>query len=169
MADKNVTPEVAVAKILSDNLESNSENHEVVRKNSLSGSSNKSTRNSKAIRRLRVSYVSTRHYNRRTCMTTRYTRSASLCLKGHWLEEAGFTTGLSVDVRVMPGCLVVTALPEETAMMQALTRTSTSLPEKEQEQVLAFLQGVAAKVALEKSRWFLSADAVEALEKDLRG
>ena len=95
-----------------------------------------------------VSYVSIRHYGRKTERTRRYTRSASLRLNGHWMEEAGFTTGTPLDVRVMPGCLVITTRPEETSFMKDLNKIS-SLPEKEQEQVRRFLKGVAAKVVLE--------------------
>jgi len=55
-----------------------------------------------------------------------------------------------VDIRVMPGCLVITTLPTESPLMKVLTRTSTCLPAKEQQQVLAFLEGVNARLALEK-------------------
>jgi len=48
----------------------------------------------------------------------------------------------------MPGCLVITTRPTETPPMTVLNST-TQLPPKEQQQVMAFLQGVAAKVALE--------------------
>ncbi|MFC0075291.1 SymE family type I addiction module toxin [Samsonia erythrinae] len=30
-------------------------------------------------------------------------------ISGKWLDEAGFTTGLPLKLRVMPGCLVITA------------------------------------------------------------
>lgn len=33
-----------------------------------------------------------------------YTRIPAITLKGQWLEDAGFTTGTQVDVRVMNGC-----------------------------------------------------------------
>ena len=32
---------------------------------------------------------------------------AHLSLKGRWLEQAGFTVGMRVDVIVVPGCLIV--------------------------------------------------------------
>lgn len=32
-----------------------------------------------------------------------------LQLKGHWLEQAGFTINTPVTIRVMQGCLVLTA------------------------------------------------------------
>ena len=105
---------------------------------------------SKALRRMTVSYVSIRHYDRHTNRTRRYSRLASLRLNGRWMEEAGLTTGTPLDVRVMPGCLVITAKPRETPLAEELARASALLPEKEQQQVLAFLQGVTAKIALEK-------------------
>ncbi|MFP1853867.1 SymE family type I addiction module toxin [Lonsdalea quercina] len=30
-------------------------------------------------------------------------------IAGQWLKDAGFTTGLPLKLRVMPGCLVITA------------------------------------------------------------
>jgi len=33
----------------------------------------------------------------------------AITLKGNWLEVAGFATGTPVNVRVMNGCLVLTA------------------------------------------------------------
>lgn len=65
------------------------------------------------------------------------------------MEEAGFTTGTKIDVRVMPGCLVITALPNVTPLMKVLNQTK-ELPEAEQQQVMDFLQGVIARVELEK-------------------
>jgi len=150
MATTNTKPEIAIAKTDSGTLANISENHEVVRKNDIFAKADTANRISKTVRRMTVSYVSIRHYDRRTEKTRRYTRSASLRLNGHWMEEAGFTTGTPLDVRVMPGCLVITTLPKESALMKVLTKTANGLPEKEQQQVLAFLRGVTAKVALEK-------------------
>lgn len=92
-----------------------------------------------------VSYISTRPYDRKTSRTKRYTRSASLRLNGTRMEEAGFTTGTKLDVRVMPGCLVITVRPTDTPLMQMLNK-SKELSESEQQQVMAFLQGVIARV-----------------------
>ncbi|MGU3414966.1 SymE family type I addiction module toxin [Enterobacteriaceae bacterium C34A] len=50
-----------------------------------------------------VNYVRTRHIDPTTLRTTHYTCRASLRLNGRWMEEAGFTTGTKLDVRVMPG------------------------------------------------------------------
>ncbi|MGS3451376.1 SymE family type I addiction module toxin [Klebsiella electrica] len=95
-----------------------------------------------------VSYVRTRHIDPATLRTTHYTCRASLRLNGRWIEEAGFTTGTKIDVRVMPGCLVITTRPVETPLMKEFNDIS-QLPEEERQQAIIFLQGVAAKVALE--------------------
>lgn len=148
MADTNIKPEVIIAKTDSETLANISNNREALRKNGVRAVEKKAKGISKSVRRMTVSYVSTRHYDRKTERTRRYTRSASLRLNGHWMEEAGFTTGTPLDVRVMPGCLVITTRPAETPYMNALYDIS-HLPEKEQQQVMTFLQGVTAKVALE--------------------
>lgn len=148
MADSDIKPEVIIAKTDSETLANISRNREAVRKSGDRAVEKKAKGISKSVRRMTVSYVSTRHYDRKTEKTRRYTRSASLRLNGHWMEEAGFTTGTPLDVRVMPGCLVITTRPEETSFMKDLNKISR-LPEKEQEQVRRFLTGVAAKVVLE--------------------
>lgn len=148
MADSDIKPEVTIAKTDSETLANISRNREAVRKSGDRAVEKKAKGISKSVRRMTVSYVSTRHYDRKTEKTRRYTRSASLRLNGHWMEEAGFTTGTPLDVRVMPGCLVITTRPEETSFMKDLNKISR-LPEKEQEQVRRFLTGVAAKVVLE--------------------
>lgn len=99
---------------------------------------------------MKIGYVSIRHFYHHNYQATRYSRSPSLRLNGNWLAEAGFTTDTLVDIRVMPGCLVITTLPTESPLMKVLIRTSTCLPAKEQQQVLAFLEGVNARLALEK-------------------
>lgn len=161
MADKNHKPEVTIAKTVSETLANISEKHDPVRKYDRYGVQNKGIRRvkaasgtdknnsiSKPLRRMSVSYVSIRHYDRKTNRTKCYTRNASLRLNGIWMEEAGFTSGTPLDVRVMPGCLVITTRPTETPLMKVLNKT-TQLPQKEQQEVMAFLQGVVAKVALE--------------------
>lgn len=62
---------------------------------------------SKAQRRYKVGYVSVRHENRTTGMTTYYNRHPSLHLKGDWLEEAGFATNTPVTVAIEHGRLVI--------------------------------------------------------------
>ncbi|MDK9356116.1 SymE family type I addiction module toxin [Lelliottia sp. V106_10] len=148
MAKCDIKPEPVIAKTDSETLANISRNREAVRKSGDRAVEKKAKGISKSVRRMTVSYVSTRHYDRKTERTRRYTRSASLRLNGHWMEEAGFTTGTPLDVRVMPGCLVITTRPEETSFMKDLNKISR-LPEKEQEQVRRFLTGVAAKVVLE--------------------
>ncbi|WP_330985924.1 MULTISPECIES: SymE family type I addiction module toxin [Enterobacterales] len=161
MADKNHKPEVTIAKTVSETSANISEKHDPVRKYDRYGVQNKvicraksapdTDKNngiSKPLRRMSVSYVSIRHYDRKTNRTKCYTRNASLRLNGIWMEEAGFTSGTPLDVRVMPGCLVITTRPTETPLMTVLNKT-TQLPQKEQQEVMMFLQGVVAKVALE--------------------
>ena len=147
MADTNLKPGTAIAKTQSKFLADNSENLETVRKNNDRRLSKKAE--PKVLRDMTVSYVSIRHYDRKTNRTKRYTRSASLRLNGTWMEEAGFTTGTKLDVRVMPGCLVITARPTVTPLMKFLNKIK-ELPEHEQQQIMAFLEGVMAKVELEK-------------------
>jgi len=65
------------------------------------------------------------------------------------MEEAGFTTDTKLDVRVMPGCLVITARPTDTPLIQVLNKAK-ELPESEQQKVMAFLQGVIARMNLGK-------------------
>jgi len=67
---------------------------------------------SKALRQLKVGYTSIRHESRRTGITTRYSRCPSLNLKGNWLEEAGFVTGVPVTVTVEHGQLIIRPLAE---------------------------------------------------------
>lgn len=40
-----------------------------------------------------------------------YSRIPAITLKGQWLEAAGFATGTAIDVKVMEGCIVLTAQP----------------------------------------------------------
>lgn len=54
-----------------------------------------------------------------------YSRIPAITLKGQWLEVAGFATGTVVDVKVMEGCIVLTAQPpaaEESELMQRCAR-----------------------------------------------
>ena len=62
---------------------------------------------SKTQRRYKVGYVSVRHQDSRTCMTTYYNRHPSLHLKGDWLKEAEFGTDTPVIVAVEQGQLVI--------------------------------------------------------------
>lgn len=76
-----------------------------------------------------------------------YTRIPAITLKGQWLEAAGFSTGTKIDVKVMEGCIVLTAQPpqpEESDLMQSL-RQVCKLSARKQKQVQAFISVVAGK------------------------
>lgn len=76
-----------------------------------------------------------------------YSRIPALTLKGQWLEAVGFTTGTEVDVKVMNGCIVLTAQqpqPEESELMQSL-RQVCKLSARKQKQVQAFISVIADK------------------------
>ena len=70
-----------------------------------------------------------------------YSRIPAITLKGQWLEAAGFATGTAVDVKVMEGCIVLTAQPpaaEESELMQSL-RQVCKLSARKQKQVKEFI------------------------------
>ncbi|MBS9430022.1 MULTISPECIES: SymE family type I addiction module toxin [Photorhabdus] len=48
---------------------------------------------------------------RRISQAERFGRAGknSISLKGKWLQEAGFTFGMPLKIRVMPDCIVITA------------------------------------------------------------
>lgn len=100
---------------------------------------------SKAQRRLKVGYISTRHEDRKTGLTLHYSQYPSLHLKGNWLKEAGFETGTPLKVRVMPGCLVLTAQelppppPPEPEIMRTL-RKVCKLSARKQRQVTELIE-----------------------------
>ncbi len=74
-----------------------------------------------------------------------YTRIPAITLKGQWLETAGFTTGTPVDVKVMNGCIVLTAQqsqPEESELIQSL-RQVCKLSARKQKLVQAFISVMA--------------------------
>ncbi|HID2938651.1 TPA: endoribonuclease SymE [Klebsiella pneumoniae] len=66
-------------------------------------------------RQLTVSYA-TRHPD--------YQRIPALTMKGQWLETAGFATGTAVDLKVMNGCIVITAKPTAPELTAALRQVS---------------------------------------------
>ncbi|CNL05932.1 SymE family type I addiction module toxin [Yersinia aldovae] len=74
----------------------------------------------------------------------------TITLKGYWLEDAGFTTGTPLKIRVMPGCLVLTAQeslpvpPPEPEIMQTLKKV-TKLSGRKQRQILEFIEVITAK------------------------
>jgi toxic protein SymE len=67
----------------------------------------------------------------------RYTYSPSINLKGDWLEQAGFDTGVKIDVRVMAGCLMITARQPE--IMQTLKKVC-KLSARKQRQVTELIE-----------------------------
>ncbi|HCL5322772.1 TPA: endoribonuclease SymE [Salmonella enterica] len=74
-----------------------------------------------------------------------YTRIPAITLKGQWLEDAGFTTGSKLDIKVMEGCIVLTARqpqPEGSELMQSL-RQVCKLSARKQKQVQAFISVMA--------------------------
>lgn len=104
---------------------------------------------SKALRKLKVGYTSIRHENRSTGMTTYYSQCPSINLKGNWLEEAGFATGQAVEVRVLPGCLILSMcepapeLPTEPEVVSTLRKACKKLSAHKQRQVEEFIQVIA--------------------------
>lgn len=76
-----------------------------------------------------------------------YSRIPAITLKGQWLEAAGFATGTVVDVKVMEGCIVLTAQPpaaEEGELMQSL-RQVCKLSARKQRQVQDFIGVISSK------------------------
>ena len=76
-----------------------------------------------------------------------YTHVPAIIMKGQWLEAAGFATGTAVDVKVMEGCIVLTAQPPaaaESELMQSL-RQVCKLSARKQRQVQEFIGVIAGK------------------------
>lgn len=73
-----------------------------------------------------------------------YRRIPAITMKGQWLEEAGFASGTAVEVKVMKGCIVLTAQQQETELMQSL-RQACKLSARKQKQVLEFIKVIAGK------------------------
>ncbi|RRZ86223.1 type I addiction module toxin, SymE family [Erwinia sp. 198] len=73
---------------------------------------------------------------------------SSLSKLSDWLEEAGFTIDTPVEVRVLPGCLIVTAKepqPEtaEPKVVVALHKACKKLSARKQRQIAEFIQVIA--------------------------
>lgn len=73
-----------------------------------------------------------------------YRRTPAITMKGQWLEAAGFACGTAVEVKVMKGCIVLTAQQQENELMQSL-RQACKLSPRKQKQVLEFIKVIAAK------------------------
>jgi toxic protein SymE len=114
---------------------------------------------SKTQRNLKNEYTSTAHENGKSDPVTPRTQLRQctvvyrpnggqpyplpqITLKGHWLKEAGFATGTPLQVRVMNGCLVLTAQeppPPEPELMQALKKVC-KLSARKQRQVTELIE-----------------------------
>ena len=62
----------------------------------------------------------------------------ALIMKGEWLAAAGFSTGTRVEVRVMEGCIVLTAVEPEPELEAAMRRVE-KLSARKQKQVREFI------------------------------
>ncbi|MES4611347.1 MAG: SymE family type I addiction module toxin [Ewingella sp.] len=86
-----------------------------------------------------------------------HNKATSITLKGSWLDDAGFETGTPLKIRVMPGCLVLTAEeplpppPPKPEIMQTL-RKVTKLSGRKQQQILEFIEVITAK-RLPAGKW----------------
>ncbi|PJR62509.1 endoribonuclease SymE [Raoultella sp. T31] len=71
-----------------------------------------------------------------------YQRIPALIMKGQWLEAAGFATGTEVDLKVMNGCIVITARqPELTASLRQISKLSA----RKQKQVQVLIDAIAGQ------------------------
>ncbi|WP_435928489.1 SymE family type I addiction module toxin [Dryocola sp. BD613] len=74
-----------------------------------------------------------------------HNKATSITLKGGWLDEAGFETGMPLKVRVIPDCLVLTtqeslpAPPPEPEIMQTL-RKVCKFSARKQKQVTELIE-----------------------------
>ncbi|XBS72011.1 SymE family type I addiction module toxin [Acerihabitans sp. KWT182] len=66
-------------------------------------------------------------------------------LKGKWLEQAGFLTGMSLVVRVMEGCLVITTQPG--SRLNEVLQQSDRLSAQSRLELEQLIQGLARKEA----------------------
>ncbi|MDH2913620.1 endoribonuclease SymE [Kosakonia sp. HypNH10] len=76
-----------------------------------------------------------------------YSRIPAIIMKGQWLEAAGFASGTGVDVKVMEGCIVLTArkaASQESELMQSLRR-ACKLSARKQKQVQEFIGVISGK------------------------
>ncbi|MCE9896933.1 endoribonuclease SymE [Raoultella terrigena] len=86
-------------------------------------------------RHLTVSYA-TRHPD--------YQRIPALTMKGQWLAAAGFATGTEVDLKVMNGCIVITARQPEPELTASL-RWVSKLSARKQKQVQVLIDAIAGQ------------------------
>jgi toxic protein SymE len=74
-----------------------------------------------------------------------YTRIPAFIMKGLWLNEAGFSTGTKVDVKVMKGCMILTSRQGEPEI-ETLMREVSQLSDHEQKQVMDFVGVISGKL-----------------------
>ena len=74
-----------------------------------------------------------------------YTRLPAFIMKGLWLNEAGFSTGTKVDVKVMKGCMILTSRQDEPEI-ETLMREVSQLSDHEQKQVMDFVGVISGKL-----------------------
>ena len=73
-----------------------------------------------------------------------YSRIPAITLKGQWLEAAGFATGTKIDIKVMEGCIVLTAKQPEPELVESL-RQLHKLSARKQKQVQALIGAIAGQ------------------------
>ncbi len=90
------------------------------------------------------------------CYTVGYVSDAkyqpvpAVTLKGHWLKEIGFDTGTALEVKVLPGCLILAVQepqpepPAEPEVVTTLKRACKKLSDRKQRQISEFIDLVAA-------------------------
>jgi len=66
-------------------------------------------------------------------------------MKGLWLNEAGFSTGTKVDVKVMKGCMILTSRQDEPEI-ETLMREVSQLSDQKQQQVMDFVGVISGKL-----------------------
>ena len=71
-------------------------------------------------------------------------RNPAIIMKGQWLEAAGFTTGTKIDIKVMEGCIVITAKQPEPELVESL-RQLHKLSARKQKQVQEFIAVIGDK------------------------
>ncbi|NEG94501.1 SymE family type I addiction module toxin [Leclercia adecarboxylata] len=74
-----------------------------------------------------------------------YTRTPAFIMKGLWLNEAGFSTGTKVDVKVMKGCMILTSRQDEPEI-ETLMREVSQLSDQKQKQVMDFVGVISGKL-----------------------
>ncbi len=74
-----------------------------------------------------------------------YTRIPAFIMKGLWLNEAGFSTGTKVDVKVMKGCMILTSRQGEPEI-ETLMREVSQLSDQAQQQVMDFVGVLSGKL-----------------------